>query len=160
MDEMPLSDHEWVQRVCKRKLASKNGELIQEGHFAPSSEEKNSDPKHRLSVWAESLTTEAQAFGFTWTSAEEAVMGRLKVEQIHALRPQPETDSIPHLITEWHYRYVVGEDGSPILDPAPGARGHAGIRDLTLGNKLQTRSLRVQLAQLALEEYETRSTGS
>ncbi len=158
-DETPLPGMAWVLRVCKRKLASKNGELIHEGQFVPTSKEKAEDPKHRISVWAEDLTTEEQAYGFTGTDAQNAVIVRLNVDQIHAIRPRPDAEDIPHLRVEWHYRYLHGEDGSKIQDPAPGAKGHSGIRDLTIGNKLQTRSLREQLAELANREYKTRTSG-
>ena len=158
-DGEPLPSGEWVSRVCKKKNASKSGDIIHEGQFGPTDKEKKEDPKHRISVWAEKLTTEEQAFGFTGTDSENAVLARLNVDDVRNLRPEPDSEDIPHLQVEWHYRIVTDEAGSRIQDPSPGAKGHAGIRDLTRGNKIQRRSLRVQLAELAQKEYEVRNSG-
>ncbi len=157
-DGTPLDGDEWVRRVCKEKNKSKFGEIIHEGSFVPTTKEKEEDPLHRISVWAERLTTAEQAYGFTEANAAVDVIVRLNVDEVRRLRPEPDSEGFPHLQVEWHHRFVVDEDGSRAPDPAPGANGHAGIRDLTIGNKPQKRSLRVQLAELARREFEMRAS--
>jgi len=154
LDGEPLPSSEWVVRVCKKKFLSKNGEITEES-FVPSSEDKK-DPKHRLSVYAERLTSEEQAYSFTQTDSDNAILGRLNVDDIRSLRPEPKLPEIPYLEVEWHPKTEVGEDGVKRPDTRPGAAGHSGIRDLTIGGKLQKRSLRVQLAELAQNELNQR----
>jgi hypothetical protein len=147
-----LPDDEWVVRVCKQ--VSKNG-AITEGEFILSSDDRD-DPKHRLSVYAERLTTAEQAFGFTNADPKNAVLGPLKVQDVRRLKAEPTTLETPSLEVEWQPKTVKDENGVPKPDTRPGAAGHCGIHDLTQGNRTQRRSLRVQLAELAQKEYERR----
>ncbi len=109
---------------------------INELQFKPSSDDRK-DPKHRLTVWAERLILDEHICALSNNDPAESIIARLNVDDIRALRPEPSTPDIPHLEVEWHE------------DPRPRAEGHAGIRDLLEGSKLQRRSLRVQLASLA-----------
>jgi hypothetical protein len=156
-DGEPLPDGEWVSRVCKKKFLSMNGE-ISELLFKPTSDDKT-DPRHRLSVWVEKLTTEEHAYSLSNTTSKDAILARLNVDDIRCLRPQPDSMDVPHLQAEWHPLTLPDGNGGTIPDPRQGALGHSGIRDLLLGNKTQRRSLRAQLAKLAQQEFVQRNAG-
>ncbi len=134
-DGDPLPAGEWVRRAFKKKTLTMAGE-INELQFAPSTEDKQ-DPKHRLTVWAERLTRDEHIFTLSNNDPAESILARLNADAIRGLRPEPSVPDIPRLEVEWH------------ADPRPHAEGHAGIRDLLEGQKLQRKSLRVQLAALA-----------
>ena len=150
-DGEPLPDGEWVSRTWKRKFISKDG-AIGELLFMPTTEDKK-DPRHRLSVWVERLTTEENAFLLSNTTSAEAILVRLNVDDVRGIRPQPDSIDVPHLQAEWHPLIHPDGKGGSIPDTRPGASGHSGIRDLLFGSKLQRRSLRVQLAELAQQEF-------
>ncbi len=124
--------------------------------FKPSSEDMRDEPHHRLSVFAEDLTPDEHVYRLTNTTAEEAILPRLEVDHIRAIRPDPIAPDIPVLEVEWHHKYDIDKSGVKHRDTSPGADGHSGIRDLTKGDKKQRKSLRVQLASIAQADYEKR----
>jgi hypothetical protein len=134
-DGQPIPEGEWVRRAFKTKFLTMNGE-ISEKQFEPSTADKM-DPKNRLTVWVEQITLDEHIYTLSNNTPAESVLARLNVDDVRSLRPEPLEPNISHLEVEWH------------LDERPNAEGHAGIRDLCEGTKLQKRSLRVQLAILA-----------
>ena len=103
----------------------------------------------RLSVWAETLTTDEQAWRLTGTRANNDAILRLNVALIRSLIPTPRDPPPPHLDVAWE-PLMVDEPGKGLVrDPRPGAIGHAGIQHLRAGTKEQYKSLRVQLAEMA-----------
>jgi hypothetical protein len=134
-DGEPLPEGEWVRRAFKKRHLTKSGE-ISELQFKPSSDDEK-DPRHRLTVWVERLTTDEHVYALSNNNPTECVMARLNSDDVRKLRPDPIEPEVPYLEVEWHE------------DPRPNAEGHAGIRDLLVGDKMQRRSLRSQLANLA-----------
>jgi hypothetical protein len=104
--------------------------------FTCSTEEKN-DPPPRLSVFAESLTTHLQ--GWQLTNRKYQLVLLLQTDGIRALRLECEN---AELDVVWHR----------IESALAGARGHAGITGLQVGNKVARRFLRMKLADISTPE--------
>ncbi|AGA28300.1 hypothetical protein [Singulisphaera acidiphila] len=161
-DGDPLPTGEWVIRLVK---LSKDGYVSPE-MFELSTNEKNAIPP-RLSVWAEKLTSDEQAWQLTGCNLSKNTIASLNIDTIRSLVPEPNSPETHHLEVEWEPKrlrdgegkLILGEDGMPILDSKPGAKGHAGIRYLREGTKAQYKSLRSQLAEKANQKLRTISSG-
>lgn len=140
-----LPSGEWVIRVAK---TSKYGYAAHQSNFELSTKDKEA-PIPRLSIWAERLTADEQAWRLTGSKRDNDAMPRLNVDLIRSLVPEPSNPPAPHLEAEWEPRFVENEHGTRVLDPQPGSAGHAGIRHLWDGDRAQRTSLRVQLAENA-----------
>jgi hypothetical protein len=141
----PLPGGEWVIRIAK---TSKYGFSAHQSAFELSSKDKEAAVP-RLSVWAEKLTTDEQAWRLTGSRAANDAVLRLDVDLIRSLVPTPRDPPLPHLEVEWEPLMVDEPGKGMVRDPRPGAMGHAGIRHLRAGTKEQYKSLRIQLAELA-----------
>ncbi len=141
-----LPPGEWVIRVAK---TSKNGYAAHQSNFELSTKDKEA-PIPRLSIWAERLTTDEQAWRLTGRKPANDAVLRLNVDLVRSLVPEPSEPPTPHLEVEWEPRFVENEHGIRILDAEPGSAGHAGIRYLRDGQSAQRTSLRVQLAENAV----------
>jgi hypothetical protein len=141
----PLPPGEWVIRVAK---TSKYGFSAHQSAFELSSKDKEAAVP-RLSVWAEKLTSDDQAWRLTGSRAVNDAILRLDVDLIRSVIPTPRDPPAPHLEVEWEPLMVDEPERGMVQDPRPGALGHAGIRHLRDGTKEQYKSLRVQLAESA-----------
>jgi hypothetical protein len=141
-----LPPGEWVIRVAK---TSKYGYAAHQSNFELSTKDREA-PIPRLSIWAERLTTDEQAWRLTGRKPANDAVLRLNVDLIRSLVPEPSEPPTPHLEVEWEPRFVENEHGIRILDAEPGSAGHAGIRYLRYGQSAQRTSLRVQLAENAV----------
>jgi hypothetical protein len=144
-DGDPLPPGEWVIRVAK---TSKYGFSAHQSAFELSSKDKESAVP-RLSVWAEKLTTDEQAWRLTGSRAANDAILRLDVDSVRLLLPTPRDPPPPHLEVEWESLMIDDPAGGMVRDPSAGAIGHAGIRHLRDGTKEQYKSLRIQLAEMA-----------
>ncbi|MGG6295235.1 hypothetical protein ACQ4M4_12670 [Leptolyngbya sp. AN02str] len=129
-----------------------------------SSDEKALPPS--LSVWAESLTTPKQAYGFLVENSPSSrcrLVLRLKVEDVRNIKgvagPEKVYPGILNVI--WDYLFLDPETKN-VRDERPGANGHAGItgldekttsEGLSKGQaKILRKDLRSKLADLASGE--------
>ena len=140
----PLPSGEWVIRVAK---TTKYGFSAHQSAFEVSSKDKEAVVP-RLSVWAEKLTTDDQAWRLTGSRADNDAIRRLNVDAIRSLIPTPRDPPPPHLDVEWEPLMVDMPGSGLVPDPRSGAIGHAGIRHLRVGTKEQYKSLRIQLAEM------------
>lgn len=141
----PLPPGEWVIRVAR---TSKYGFSAHQSAFELSSKDKEAvEPS--LSVWAEELTDDEQAWRLTGSRAANDAILRLDVDAIRCLMPTPSAPPPPHLEVVWEPLMVDDPEKGSVPDPRPGALGHAGIRHLRGGTKEQYKSLRIQLAEMA-----------
>jgi hypothetical protein len=96
-----VGDHlppgEWVIRVAK---TSKYGFSAHQSAFELSSKDKEAAVP-RLSVWAEKLTNDEQAWRLTGGRAANDAILRLNVDSIRSLIPTPKDPPPPHLEVEW-----------------------------------------------------------
>lgn len=143
-----LPDGESVLRLLKK--TTKDGKVSPD-EFELSTLDKQSELQS-LSVWAERLTSPEQAREFMGEKKDAySLFCSFMVDQIRALRPDPDNKDVGSLDVVWDPLVVMqGETGAP--DPRPGAEGHAGITGLLrpLGlPKPHFFSLRSQLADLA-----------
>lgn len=114
--------------------------------FHLSTEDK-SQPVPRLSVWEVTNTTLKQAGALS--GGKYALAGRLPVDGVRTLRPEPDHMSVENLDVQWERA----------TQPGPGADGHAGITGLrqeraadgTSLSKNHRKSLYAKLARLANE---------
>jgi hypothetical protein len=144
-DGDPFQPGEWVIRVAK---TSKYGFSAHQSAFELSSKDKEAVVP-RLSVWAERLTDDEQAWRLTGSRTANDAILRLNVDVIRSLIPAPADPPPPHLEVEWEPLMVEAPGIGMLPDPRPGALGHAGIRHLRGGTKEQYKSLRIQLAEKA-----------
>ena len=144
-DGAPLPAGEWIIRVAK---TSKYGFSAHQSAFELSSKDKRAIVP-RLSVWAEELTTDEQAWRLTGGRAANDAILRLNVDAIRSLIPVPRDPPPPHLDVEGETLIVDMPGQGLVPDIRPGALGHAGIRHLRDGTKEPYKSLRVQLAEMA-----------
>jgi hypothetical protein len=112
--------------------------------FALSSQDEQEDPPI-LSVWAERLTTPAQAFRLMGSSPRYTLLLRLNVDQIRSIVPEPsDLPKVPPLDVIW-----IRHEEAGIV---PGAEGHAGITGLKRTppvDRRHTKSFRLQLLRCA-----------
>jgi len=143
----PLPDGELVLRLITKTTSE--GKVSPE-EFELSTEDKRYDPP-LLSVWAERLTTLEQAHGFLTNKEACKFFSALSVDDIRALRPEPDLADVRSLDVVWDPRTII-QDEKDLLDTSPGADGHAGIIGLMRPPglpKLHYRNLRFKLSDLA-----------
>lgn len=147
----PLPPGEVVLRFAKESKDFRERGKVNPAAFELSNLDKQSDLK-ALSVWAESLTTVDQALNFMTDNKDSyRLVVRLNVDQIRALRPEPDCADVPYLDVVWD-PLLIDQNGSSIPDTRPGASGHAGLTGLMRPggiSKSYYKSLRSQLADLA-----------
>lgn len=145
-----LANDEVVFRLAK---ASKDGKISEAAFILSSKDEKEEQPS--LSVWAARLTSPAEAQEFIENRKEDYTLyGFLKVNEVRALRPDPDSPDVPALNVIWHQLFFENGNAKTTPDTRPGSAGHAGITGLLkpsgLANaRLYYRSLRSKLADLA-----------
>jgi hypothetical protein len=142
-----LPDEELVLRLITKTTSEGK---VSPTEFELSTEDKRFDPP-LLSVWARQLTTPEQALGFLTNRDACQFFSVLPVDDIRALRPEPDLSEVKSLDVVWDPRTII-RDGTEILDISPGAEGHAGIMGLMRPPglpKLHYFSLRFKLAELA-----------
>lgn len=119
--------------------------LSSDGRVSPEAFELSSSDKRqvppRLSVYAASRTTPLQAWEIANRNPRFAVVARVTTTSTRQLRPNPDDSSIRPLDVCW----------DRLLQEQPGTEGHAGIIGLDQGTKVQRRSYRVRLSDLANE---------
>lgn len=128
VDESPVHRSEVIIRVIPSWRLNKDYE--ETGKLAPklfelSSGDKTGKRPH-LSVYVERVTPHVTACNLLTKIPERAVIARLCVEDVQALRPEPELDTVESLQVTWEPAVLA--DGTP--DVRPGAEGHAGILGL------------------------------
>jgi len=136
IDGTPLQDEERVLRVYLKSL---------QGNIPPNAFELSSTDKkegNRLSVWACSLTTCAQALVLMNKNSDFFAACSLQVEHIRNLRLDVMPDDFQNIDTIWHILHD---------DTRPGALGHAAIIGLrqTCLNPVHRKDLRLKLAEIA-----------
>ncbi len=153
-DGESLPDGVWVLRLALTALVSEgagHAPKVSPVAFALSDMDcESSNP--RLSVFAEDLTTPGQAWALLGRDPRYGFAIHLAVDAVRSLRPVPDSPAVPSLDVQWEPLLRTEPDGSALPDDRPGADGHAGIAGLMRGgavNKLHTKSLRSQLADLA-----------
>lgn len=146
-DGEPLPSSTVVLRLVKEAALAKDqgtAPRVNPMAFELSSTERSTN--RRLSVYAADLTSPEQAWALTGCKPDYCLVARLNVNEVRAMRPEPEHAGYPGLDVVW--------EPSTLSDP--GAGGHAGITNLaddTL-SKVQRRSLRSQLADLASGDFQ------
>lgn len=147
----PLPPDEVVIRLAMMEPSryAETGE-VDAAAFTLSDDERDSDDKW-ISVWAKELTTPEQARSFMSRGQAYRLALYLRVSAIHDARPRPDSPAVPYLRCLWDPRYIE-QDGRVILDPRPGAAGHAGISGLNRLPALEDakriyKSLREELAR-------------
>jgi hypothetical protein len=167
-DPKPVSNSDHVLRLVK-PVSSYNpatGAIYAielEVGFELSSEDKKGSPPH-LSVWAETLTSDIQAYSFLGADSPRKMVLRLNVEKVCSIEPLSSDGSTAYL-TLLEVLFI------ECTINGPGAIGHAGIIGLdddTLKSKLEKNGIcnltnrqiknirkdfRVQLAKLASINY-------
>jgi hypothetical protein len=117
------------EEVFRLSFLSSDGKISPEA-FELSSADKQQTPP-RLSVFARSRTTPAQAWEITSRNPRFISVARLATSRLRQIA----------LEVRW----------DPITSSLPGADGHAALLGLDRGNKLERKILRVKLADLANE---------
>lgn len=77
---------------------------------------------------------------------------RLETDKIRSIVPDPIQPMIKPLDVVWHPLFQNNGTGQSSPDPRPGASGHtgtSGLKDGSVPNKIQRKSLRSQLADMA-----------
>ena len=147
----PLPSNE---RVFRLAIPTADGKLAPEA-FELSSDDKVA-ARPSLSVWVERFTTASQARSFlTRNQLQYVLKAPLVVSQVRSVQPDPADPKIQGLDVVWEPLMVMSGTGSQVPDPRPGARGHSGITGLHRTppmTKLQAKSLRRQLTELARKE--------
>ena len=143
-----LPDGENVIRLIKKTT---NDGKISPDEFELSTEDKKSELKS-LSVWADKLTTPEQAREFMGKKKESySLFCVLNVDEVRALRPDPDNVDVSSLDVVWDPLTLLQEDGTELPDSPSGAEGHSGITGLMRVGlpRISFFSLRSQLADHA-----------
>jgi hypothetical protein len=153
----PVPPGELVLRVSARKwlpMDFPENRQVNPLLFKLSSSDERADPPH-LSVFAEKLTTSAQAWELLGAKPEHSIVVRLNVDEVRALQPSPECPGFLGLDVIWTQALVTTE-GVEVPDDRPGADGHAGIIRSGVAplNRTQRSDLRSKLADLASKNVE------
>jgi hypothetical protein len=166
-DWEPLLAQEWVMRLAVASKDAKTGKANPAAFELSSEDQKEESP--RLSVWAESLTTEEEAWHLMGAKPQYCLSLRLQPEAVRKIIPTPIEPEIKPLDVVWYPLFVLDQEGGKSPDARPGAQGHAGISGLKCNespNRAQRKSIRSQLADLAklsplpIEEWQRVSSES
>ena len=147
----PLPAGESILRLAIPSMHFEESGRASAAMFDLSTADRQSDPP-LLSVWAEQLTTSAQAWELVGADPRYRLVLRLNVDDVRSLRPEPDSREVPSPDVVWDPLATTDENGDSVPDPRPGAAGHAGMTGLARGGAVtqaHTKSLRYQLARLA-----------
>jgi hypothetical protein len=165
----PLPDNLWVIRLArppKDYQETKRIAAIQlDEAFKLSSSDQKSVPPH-LSVWAEALTTPAEAYAFLVSNKPDSpnrLVIRLQVDEVRNLKSSVIQHQPYSRLLDILWIYLFEDLDQQIRDKRFGASGHSGITGLDenagsgqLSNKerkLLRKDLGSQLADLAAQHH-------